>query len=157
MSRNCLSCLAWAAVMAALTCFATTAVLAAEVTGQSRLVALDRVVAVVNSEVITQLDLNEQMKAAMLQLRRQGTPAPERALLVPLTNALAVPFDFALAPGAPLGPDSALVLYAEPRTLVPGAARSFAVEFGASPASGTARKGRALTSFASGGVSGFSR
>jgi peptidyl-prolyl cis-trans isomerase SurA len=49
-------------------------------------VVLDRVVAVVNSEVVTRLDLDEQVKVALQQLKRQGTPLPapdvlERQLL----------------------------------------------------------------------------
>jgi peptidyl-prolyl cis-trans isomerase SurA len=44
-------------------------------------IALDRVVAVVNSEVITRLDLDEQVKVALEQLRRQGTPLPGREVL----------------------------------------------------------------------------
>jgi peptidyl-prolyl cis-trans isomerase SurA len=53
---------------------------------------LDRVVAVVNNEVITRLDLDEQMRVALLQLRRQNTPLPaqdvlERQLLERLVTA----------------------------------------------------------------------
>ena len=44
-------------------------------------VMLDRVVAVVNSEVVTRLDLDEQIKVALQQLRRQGTPLPARDVL----------------------------------------------------------------------------
>jgi len=43
--------------------------------------ALDRVVAVVNSEVITKLELDEQLKLATRELTRQGTPLPQRSLL----------------------------------------------------------------------------
>jgi peptidyl-prolyl cis-trans isomerase SurA len=39
-------------------------------------VVLDRIVAVVNDEVITRNDLDERMKLAFAQLRRQGTPSP---------------------------------------------------------------------------------
>ena len=42
---------------------------------------LDRVVAVVNSEVVTRLDLDEQVKVASQQLKRQGTPLPARDVL----------------------------------------------------------------------------
>ncbi|MFO1321064.1 MAG: peptidylprolyl isomerase [Burkholderiales bacterium] len=45
------------------------------------LVRLDRVVAVVNSEVITRLELDEQVKRATRELTRQGTPMPEANLL----------------------------------------------------------------------------
>lgn len=53
---------------------------------------LDRVVAVVNSEVVTRLDLDEQVKVALQQLKRQGTPLPapdvlERQLLERLVTA----------------------------------------------------------------------
>ena len=44
-------------------------------------VVLDRVVAVVNNEVVTRLDLDEQVKVALQQLRRQGTPLPAQDLL----------------------------------------------------------------------------
>ncbi len=43
--------------------------------------ALDRVVAIVNSEVITKLELDEQLKLATRELTRQGTPLPQRSLL----------------------------------------------------------------------------
>jgi len=42
---------------------------------------VDRIVAVVNKEVITLSELGEAVAAAERQLRRQGTPAPERAVL----------------------------------------------------------------------------
>src|SRR5437763_15881695 len=42
---------------------------------------VDRIVAVVNKDVITYSELNEAVGMAERQLRRQGTPAPERALL----------------------------------------------------------------------------
>jgi peptidyl-prolyl cis-trans isomerase SurA len=44
-------------------------------------VLVDRIVAVVNKEVITYSELNEAVGMAERQLRRQGTPAPERAIL----------------------------------------------------------------------------
>ena len=44
-------------------------------------VVLDRIVAVVNDEVITRNDLDERMKLAFAQLRRQGTPSPPRDVL----------------------------------------------------------------------------
>lgn len=54
--------------------------------------SLDRIVAVVNNEVVTRLDLDEQVKVASQQLRRQGTPLPpsdvlERQLLERLITA----------------------------------------------------------------------
>ena len=42
---------------------------------------VDRIVAVVNKEVITLSELSEAVAAAERQLRRQGTPAPERPVL----------------------------------------------------------------------------
>ncbi len=81
MSPYCTKCPVRSALMVALACIGATSLLAAEVAGKTRPVPLDRVVAVVNSEVITLVDLNEQLKAALLQLRRQGTPAPEREVL----------------------------------------------------------------------------
>ncbi len=45
------------------------------------IVTLDRIVAVVNDEVITRNDLTERVDLATAQLARQGTPAPARPLL----------------------------------------------------------------------------
>jgi len=45
------------------------------------LTLVDRIVAVVNKEVITYSELNEAVGIAERQLRRQGTPSPERAVL----------------------------------------------------------------------------
>src|SRR5437773_10056511 len=42
---------------------------------------VDRIVAVVNKEVITYSELSEAVGMAERQLRRQGTPAPERGVL----------------------------------------------------------------------------
>jgi len=42
---------------------------------------LDRIVAVVNTEVITQYELNDRVKLATQQLNRQGTPLPPREVL----------------------------------------------------------------------------
>jgi len=44
-------------------------------------VLLDRVVAVVNDEVVTQLELAAEVELAVRQLNIQGTPLPERAVL----------------------------------------------------------------------------
>jgi len=44
-------------------------------------VLVDRIVAVVNKDVITASELAEAVAGAQRQLRRQGTPLPERALL----------------------------------------------------------------------------
>src|SRR5437868_15178473 len=44
-------------------------------------VLVDRIVAVVNKDVVTHSELNEAVGMAERQLARQGTPAPERAVL----------------------------------------------------------------------------
>jgi peptidyl-prolyl cis-trans isomerase SurA len=54
--------------------------LAPPVAGQS-IVPVDRIVAIVNKEVITATELSEAVAAAQRQLRRQKTPLPERGLL----------------------------------------------------------------------------
>ena len=46
-----------------------------------RVVTLDRIVAVVNDEVITQYDLEDQKKLVVMQLQRQGTELPPNDLL----------------------------------------------------------------------------
>jgi peptidyl-prolyl cis-trans isomerase SurA len=47
----------------------------------ARIVLVDRIVAIVGKEVVTQSELAERRGFAERQLRRQGTPLPERALL----------------------------------------------------------------------------
>ncbi len=69
-----------------LVCLAFPVSAAQEARKRGDSVVLDRVVAVVNSEVLTRLDLDEQVKVALQQLKRQGTPLPapdvlERQLL----------------------------------------------------------------------------
>ena len=44
-------------------------------------VVLDRIVAVVNDEVITRIDLDERVRVAIQQLRQQGTPLPTPEVL----------------------------------------------------------------------------
>ncbi|MEX0960799.1 MAG: peptidylprolyl isomerase [Burkholderiales bacterium] len=64
--------------------FALAALLAVPAWAQERArdtVLLDRVVAVVNSEVLTRIDLDEQVKIATQQLSRQGTPLPAEDVL----------------------------------------------------------------------------
>jgi len=46
-----------------------------------RLELVDRIVAIVNKEVVTASELRERVELAERELKRQGTPAPERALL----------------------------------------------------------------------------
>ena len=47
----------------------------------SRVVLLDRIVAVVNDQVITRRDLDERITVVLTQLRQQGTPLPSREVL----------------------------------------------------------------------------
>ncbi len=47
----------------------------------SRVVLLDRIVAVVNDQVITRRDLDDRMKSVLAQLRQQGTPLPPNDVL----------------------------------------------------------------------------
>ncbi len=47
----------------------------------SRIVLLDRIVVVVNDQVITRRDLDERVKTVLTQLRQQGTPLPPRDVL----------------------------------------------------------------------------
>ena len=58
----------------ALNCNAALAQAAAKPT--RKVIAVDRIVAVVNDEVITKLDLDEQLKMTADTLKRQGTPLP---------------------------------------------------------------------------------
>jgi len=56
--------------------------LALAATGHAQRVSLvDRIVAVVNSEVVTMSELADRVDFTLRQLRRQGTPAPEREAL----------------------------------------------------------------------------
>src|SRR5918911_1197525 len=62
--------------------FLLLAACAAVLTSPAQAVVLvDRIVAVVNKEVVTFSELNEAVGMAERQLRRQGTPAPERNVL----------------------------------------------------------------------------
>ncbi len=56
------------------------ALAAAERAGEGP-VLLDRVIAVVNTDVVTRADLDEQIKLATQQLKRQGTPLPAQDVL----------------------------------------------------------------------------
>jgi len=47
----------------------------------SRIVLLDRIVAIVNDQVITRRDLDERVTTVLTQLHRQGTPLPPRDAL----------------------------------------------------------------------------
>ena len=46
-----------------------------------RVVLLDRIVAVINDQVITRRDLDERLKTVSLQMQRQGTPLPPQDVL----------------------------------------------------------------------------
>jgi peptidyl-prolyl cis-trans isomerase SurA len=46
-----------------------------------RVVLLDRIIAVVNDQVITRRDLDDRMNTVLAELRRQGTPLPPRDIL----------------------------------------------------------------------------
>src|ERR671938_1218417 len=62
--------------------FLLLAACAALLTSPAQAVVLvDRIVAVVNKDVVTYSELNEAVGMAERQLRRQGTAAPERAVL----------------------------------------------------------------------------
>src|ERR1700690_276047 len=47
----------------------------------NRVVLLDRIVALVNDQVITRRDLDDRMKTVLTQLRQQGTPLPPTDVL----------------------------------------------------------------------------
>jgi peptidyl-prolyl cis-trans isomerase SurA len=73
-------------------CIALPAMAAQDEGKKNSNLMLDRVVAVVNSDVVTRLDLDEQVKVATQQLKRQGTPLPahdvlERQLLERMVTA----------------------------------------------------------------------
>ncbi|MEI7456224.1 MAG: peptidylprolyl isomerase [Nitrosomonadales bacterium] len=48
---------------------------------QQQVATIDAVVAVVNDDVITRLELDERLRTVVSQLKKQGTPLPERAVL----------------------------------------------------------------------------
>ncbi|ADL54191.1 peptidylprolyl isomerase [Gallionella capsiferriformans] len=62
----------------------STPVLAVEkhvIEPQQQVATIDAVVAVVNDDVITRLELNERLRMVVSQLKKQGTPLPEGAVL----------------------------------------------------------------------------
>ena len=65
-------------LLAALACTSWQA--AAQAPGK-RIVLLDRIVAVVNEDVITRRDLDDRMRVVSVQLRERGTPAPPTDVL----------------------------------------------------------------------------
>ena len=54
---------------------------AAQAVPGGRVVLLDRIIAVVNEDVITRRDLDDRMKVVEIQLKEQGTPAPPTDVL----------------------------------------------------------------------------
>jgi peptidyl-prolyl cis-trans isomerase SurA len=68
-------------VPAAILALSTLAIAAPEDGRRGGSQLLDRVVAVVNSDVITRVELDRHMKIAVQQLRRQGTPLPPNDVL----------------------------------------------------------------------------
>jgi peptidyl-prolyl cis-trans isomerase SurA len=68
-------------ILALAACLLTGAAAAAESPVKGGIVPLDRIVAVVNSEVLTQYELNERMQIVVQQLKKQGTPLPPREVL----------------------------------------------------------------------------
>jgi peptidyl-prolyl cis-trans isomerase SurA len=71
-----------AAAVSSLALYAALLLPAATALAQPRkVVVLDRIVAVVNNEVITRGDLDGQLQFALLQLKQQGTPPPPREIL----------------------------------------------------------------------------
>jgi peptidyl-prolyl cis-trans isomerase SurA len=65
----------------ALTLYAALALPASAIAQPRKVTVLDRIVAVVNNEVITRVDLDNQLQLALLQLKQQGTPPPPREIL----------------------------------------------------------------------------
>ena len=63
------------ALLAAMLALTGNHAAAAQASG-GRVVLLDRIIAVVNEEVITRRDLDDRMKVVTIQLKEQGTPAP---------------------------------------------------------------------------------
>src|ERR1700693_2416823 len=54
---------------------------AAQKPAAGRVVLLDRIIAVVNDEVITRRDLDDRIKVVLSQLKQQGTPLPPSDVL----------------------------------------------------------------------------
>jgi peptidyl-prolyl cis-trans isomerase SurA len=66
---------------AMIACLALALALESAAHGQGRIALVDRIVAVVNNDVVTASELNERVASALRELRRQGTPPPEPAAL----------------------------------------------------------------------------
>ena len=52
--------------------------LAQSLPGRARIQLVDRIIAVVNQEVITQFELSERMQRVTRELQQRNTPLPER-------------------------------------------------------------------------------
>ena len=68
-------------IPALLLCALLPAVAGAQAPKPRQIIAIDRIVAVVNSEVITERELSARVDFALRQLREQKAPAPPRAVL----------------------------------------------------------------------------
>jgi peptidyl-prolyl cis-trans isomerase SurA len=53
----------------------------AQIDPQLQVATIDAVIAVVNDDVITQHELDERLRTVIVQLKKQGTPLPEQAVL----------------------------------------------------------------------------
>lgn len=71
----------WHRVYAWGVCLLTGLVLAGHALAANTDVPVDRIVAVVNSEIITAVELQERVRQAVHQLQKQGTPLPSREVL----------------------------------------------------------------------------
>ena len=67
-----------AALMLACACGLAVAQTGRGAPAPERTLLVDRIVAVVNSEVITQFDLTERVTRALREMRSRGTPLPDR-------------------------------------------------------------------------------
>lgn len=72
---------AFACAIASMVCLTALVAWAQPAATPRRVLEVDRIVAVVNEEVITKIELAEQMKLATESLKRQGTPLPPNDVL----------------------------------------------------------------------------
>jgi peptidyl-prolyl cis-trans isomerase SurA len=70
-----------ALALSVLALYVSFALPAAAIAQPREVIVLDRIVAVVNNEVITRGDLDNQLRFALLQLKQQGTPPPPHDIL----------------------------------------------------------------------------
>lgn len=71
----------WAFAAGAVLLLVASIAHAAQAQPPARIVTIDRIVAVVNEDVITRLDLDERLRLATMQMKRQGTPPPPRDVM----------------------------------------------------------------------------